>query len=237
MASLTKAYRSRAVGRRRSLVSRVARLLSAVVVVFYAFVIVGLLLLRWVNPVTTAVQMERRLESLLNRKPYRKVYAFVPIEQISPALQHAVVAAEDARFFQHHGFDWKQVQIAVEDDLDGGRSRGASTITQQLVKNLFLTTSRSFIRKGVEFTIVPLAELLLSKKRILELYLNVIEWGPGVYGAEASSRHYFHVPARRITREQAVELASILPAPLRRKPGRLTEYDRIISDRMAQMGW
>jgi monofunctional glycosyltransferase len=161
----------------------------------------------------------------------------VPIEQISPALQHAVVAAEDARFFQHHGFDWTQVEIAVEDDLEGGKSRGASTITQQLVKNLFLTTSRSVIRKAVEFTIVPIGELLLSKKRILELYLNVIEWGPGVYGAEASARHYYHIPARLLKRDQAVELASILPAPLRRKPGRLTEYDRIISDRMAQMGW
>lgn len=237
MAPLTKAHRSKAVGRRRYLTSRVARVLIAAVVVFYAFVIVSLFLLRWINPVTTTVQVERRLESLLHRKPYRKVYAFVPIEQISPALQHAVVAAEDARFFQHHGFDWKQVQIAVEDDLDRGRSRGASTITQQLVKNLFLTTSRSFVRKGLEFTIVPFAELLLSKKRILELYLNVIEWGPGVYGAEASARQYFHIPAARITREQAVELASILPAPLRRKPGRLAEYDRVISDRMAQMGW
>ena len=127
--------------------------------------------------------------------------------------------------------------IAVEDDFDRGRSRGASTITQQLVKNLFLTTNRSFVRKGIEFTIVPLTELLLSKKRILELYLNVIEWGPGIYGAEASAEHYFHNPARRLTRDQAVELASVLPAPLRRKPGRLTEYDRIIAERMAQMGW
>jgi monofunctional biosynthetic peptidoglycan transglycosylase len=212
-------------------------MLIALAIFFYAVVALGLLLLRWVNPITTAVQVERHLESLLHRKAYRKVYAFVPIEQISPAMQHAVVAAEDARFFEHHGFDWKQVQIAVEDDLDRGKSRGASTITQQLAKNLFLTTSRSFIRKGVEFTIVPLTELLLSKKRILELYLNVIEWGPGVYGAEASAQHYFHVTARRVTREQAVELASILPAPLRRTPGRLTEYDRIISERMAQMGW
>jgi len=212
-------------------------MLVALAIFFYAVVALGLLLLRWVNPITTAVQVERHLESLLHRKAYRKVYAFVPIEQISPALQHAVVAAEDARFFEHHGFDWKQVQIAVEDDLDRGKGRGASTITQQLAKNLFLTTSRSLIRKGVEFTIVPLTELLLSKKRILELYLNVIEWGPGVYGAEASAQHYFHVTARRVTREQAVELASILPAPLRRRPGHLTEYERIISERRAQMGW
>ncbi len=124
-------------GRRPSFLSWVARVVVAAALIFYAFVAVSLLLLRWVNPVTTAVQLERRVESLLHRKAYSKVYAFVPIEQISPALQHAVVAAEDARFFQHHGFDWKQVQSAVEDDLDRGKSRGASTITQQLVKNLF----------------------------------------------------------------------------------------------------
>ncbi len=219
------------------MLSRITRIFVLSVITFYALVALSLLLLRWVNPPTTAVQMQRRLESSTHGKTYRKVYVFVPTERISPALEHAVVAAEDARFFQHHGFDWKQVQIAVEDDLDRGKSRGASTITQQLVKNLYLTTNRSFIRKGLEFTIVPIAEFLLSKKRILELYLNVIEWGPGVYGAEASAQHYYHVPAERLTRDQAVELASILPAPLRRKPGHLTEYDRIISARMAQMGW
>ena len=213
------------------------RALVMAVIAFYSLVTLSLVLLRWVSPVTTAVQTERRLHAWSQRKSYRKVYRFVPIDQISPALQHAVVAAEDTRFFQHHGFDWKEVQNAVEDDLDRGKSRGASTITQQLVKNLFLSTSHSFIRKGVEFAIVPLAELVLSKRRILELYLNVIEWGPGIYGAEGSAQHYFHVPARRISRDQAVDLASILPAPLRRKPGHLTEYDRIISGRMTQMGW
>jgi monofunctional biosynthetic peptidoglycan transglycosylase len=223
--------------RRGSVTGRIARVLVFAIGAFYVVVVLGLLLLRWVNPITTAVQIERRFESFVHQKTYHKIYVFVPIGQISPAFQHAVVAAEDARFFQHHGFDWKQVQNAVEDDLERGKSRGASTITQQLVKNLFLTTNRSFIRKGVEFTIVPITELLLSKKRILELYLNVIEWGSGVYGAEASAQHYYHVPARRITRDQAVELASILPAPLRRRPGHLSEYDRIISERMAQMGW
>lgn len=207
------------------------------VIAFYALVTLSLLLLRRVNPPTTAVQIQRRVESLLHRTAYRKVYVFVPIGQISPALQHAVVAAEDARFFQHHGFDWTEVQNAVDEDLERVKSRGASTITQQLVKNLFLTTNRSYVRKGVEFTIVPIAELMLSKKRILELYLNVIEWGQGIYGAEAAAQRYYHVPARQITRDQGIELASILPAPRRRKPGRLTEYDRIISDRMAQMGW
>jgi monofunctional biosynthetic peptidoglycan transglycosylase len=229
MASLKK--------RRRSVLSRIMRLLLFAVIAFYAFVALSLLLLRGVNPPTTAVQIQRRLESQLHGKTYRKVQVFVPIERISPVLQHAVVAAEDARFYQHHGFDWTEVQIAVEDDLDRGKSRGASTITQQLVKNLFLTTNRSYVRKGIEFTIVPITELLLSKKRILELYLNVIEWGPGIYGVEAAAEHYYHEPAARITRDQGIELASILPAPLRRKPGHLTEYDRIISDRMAQMGW
>jgi monofunctional glycosyltransferase len=222
---------------RRSILGRIVRLLVFAVIAFYVLVVLCLLMLRAVNPPTTAVQIQRRLESQTHGKTYRKVQAFVPIGRISTELQHAVVAAEDARFYQHHGFDWKQVQIAVQDDLDGGKSRGASTITQQLVKNLFLTTSRSYIRKGIEFTIVPITELLLPKKRILELYLNVIEWGPGIYGAEAAADHYYHVPAARITRAQGIELASILPAPLRRKPGRLTDYDRIISDRMAQMGW
>jgi len=223
--------------RKRSILARLVRLLIAAVVAFYAFIILSLFLLRWINPLTTAVQTERRIEALLHRKPYHKLYEFVPMEEISPALQHAVVAAEDARFFQHHGFDWKQVEIAVQDDLDKGRSRGASTITQQLVKNLYLSTSRSFIRKGIEFTIVPITELLLSKRRILELYLNVIEWGPGVYGAEASSSFYFHIPPRRLGRQQAIELASVLPSPLRRKPGRMIQYDLIISERMGQMGW
>jgi monofunctional glycosyltransferase len=237
MVSSKKPHRNGVKTRRRSVPGRILRALVVAAFAFYSSVTLSLLLLRWVNPLTTAVQTERRFESLMHRTAYRKVYVFLPIEQISPSLQHAVVAAEDARFFQHHGFDWTQVQSAVEDDLDRGKSRGASTITQQLVKNLFLSTGRSFVRKGIEFTIVPIAELLLSKKRILELYLNVIEWGSGVYGAEASAQHYYHVPARRISRDQAVELASILPSPVHRRPGHLTEYDRIISQRMAQMGW
>jgi monofunctional biosynthetic peptidoglycan transglycosylase len=223
--------------RKRSVWRRLIRAAGTFIVAFYALVTLALVVLRWANPPTTAVQTERRIQSWVSRKPYRKTYIFVPLGQISPALQHAVVAAEDARFFQHHGFDWKQVEIAVEDDVDKGKRRGASTITQQLVKNLFLGTSRSFIRKGVEFTIVPIAEMVLSKNRILELYLNVIEWGPGVYGGEAAAQHYYRVSPRQLRREEAIELASILPAPLRRKPGRLTEYDRIISERMAQMGW
>ncbi len=227
--------------RRRSFGRRLLRAVLVLAIVFYGIVILSLVALRWVNPPTTALQMERRLQALIGHSAYKKSYAFVPLRDISPNLQHAVIAAEDARFYQHHGFDWKQVQIAIEDDTERGRRRGASTITQQLVKNLFLGTSRSVIyngvRKGIEFTIVPLTEGLLSKQRILELYLNVIEWGQGTYGAEAASLHYYGVPAKRITREEAVELATVLPAPLRRKPGRMTEYGNQILERMAQMRW
>jgi monofunctional biosynthetic peptidoglycan transglycosylase len=223
--------------RKRSLLSRIVRAVITLMVVFYSIVVLSLVLLRWIAPVTTAVQIERRIEALMQHKAYRKSYAFVPLSQISANLQHAVIAAEDARFYQHHGFDWNQVQIAVKEDMERGRRRGASTITQQLVKNLFLGTSRSFLRKGVEFTIVPLTEALLSKQRILELYLNIIEWGPGIYAAQAASQNYFRIPASRLTREQSIGMAEVIPAPLRRKPGRLPDYGAAIEERMAQMRW
>ena len=207
------------------------------VLAYYGLLAVALILLRWIDPPTTAVQIERRIDASIEHRAYRKRYSFVPFGQISPHLQHAVVAAEDARFFHHHGFDWKEIGNAVEQDLGDGRKRGASTITQQLVRNLFLSTGRSVLRKGVEFSIVPLAEGILSKQRILELYLNVIEWGPGIYGAEAASRYYFGLPASRIGREQAAELAEILPAPLHRKPDHLTQYGARILERMRQMGF
>ena len=204
---------------------------------FYGCIALSLFLLRWVRPPTTAVQTERRIEAQMHHKPYRKSYRFVPLAEISPTLQHAVIAAEDARFYQHHGFDWNQVQIAVREDVERGKRRGASTITQQLVKNLFLGTSRSVIRKGVEFSIVPLTEALLSKQRILELYLNVIEWGPGVYGAQAASEHYYGTAAKKVTREESVGLAEVLPSPLRRRPGQLPAYGAAIEERMDEMRW
>jgi monofunctional biosynthetic peptidoglycan transglycosylase len=126
------------------------------------------------------VHVERHLQAWIHHKPYHERYTFVPLSQISPDLQHAVIAAEDGRFYQHHGFDWHAIEIAAEDDVEGGRIRGGSTLTQQLVKNLFFGTGRSILRKGAEFTLVPVAELVLGKQRILELYLNVVEWGPGM---------------------------------------------------------
>jgi len=196
-----------------------------------------LLAAAWIDPPTTAVQAQRHLQAWVHGTPYRKRYKFIPLSQISPNLQHAVVAAEDARFYQHHGFDWHEIQIAADDDLEGGRARGASTITQQLVKNLFFGTGRSYLRKGAEFTLVPLAELFLGKQRILELYLNVVEWGPGIYGADAAYHAYDGTAARNTGREQAARLAAILPAPLKRRPARMNQYSALILERMRQMGW
>ena len=192
---------------------------------------------RWIDPPTTAVHIERRLQAWIHGKPYHKRYQFIPLSQISPDLEHAVVAAEDARFYQHHGFDWQEIQIAAEDDMEGGRSRGASTITQQLVKNLFFGTGGSFLRKGAEATLVPVAELVLGKQRILELYLNVVEWGPGIYGAESACRYHDETAARNVGRQQAARLAAILPAPLKRRPERMNHYSALILERMDQMGW
>jgi monofunctional biosynthetic peptidoglycan transglycosylase len=192
---------------------------------------------RWIDPPTTAVHMQRRLQSWIHNTPYHERYEFVPLSQISPDFQHAVIAAEDARFYQHHGFDWHAMQIAAEENMEGGRIRGGSTLTQQLVKNLFFGTGRSILRKGAEFTLVPVAELVLGKQRILELYLNVVEWGPGVYGAESACSYYYRISARKIDREQAARLAAILPLPLKRRPDRMNRYSGLILERMRQMGW
>ena len=192
---------------------------------------------RWLDPPTTAVHLERRVQAWMHGTAYHERYEFVPLSQISRDFQHAVVAAEDARFYEHHGFDWHAMELAAENDVEGGRIRGGSTITQQLVKNLFLGTDRSILRKGAEFTLVPVAEFVLGKQRILELYLNVVEWGPGVYGAESASRYYYRISARNIDRDKAARLAAILPLPLKRRPDRMNQYSAIIIERMRQVGW
>jgi monofunctional biosynthetic peptidoglycan transglycosylase len=201
------------------------------------FAVLILIAAKWIDPPTTAVHMQRRVQSWIHHTPYRERYKSVPLSQISPFLQHAVIAAEDTRFYQHHGFDWQEIQVAAREDLEGERTRGASTITQQLVKNLFFGTNRSFLRKGAEASLVPVAEFVLGKRRILEIYLNVVEWGPAVYGAESACQHYDKIPARSIGREQAARLAAILPAPLKRRPERMNSYSVIIMKRMDQMGW
>jgi monofunctional biosynthetic peptidoglycan transglycosylase len=191
---------------------------------------------RWIDPPTTAVHIQRRIQAWIHHTPYRKRYQFIPLSQISPDLQHAVIAAEDARFYQHHGFDWHEIEIAAQEDREGERTRGASSLTQQLVKNLFFGTGRSFLRKGAEASLVPVAEFVLGKRRILEIYLNVVEWGPGVYGAESACRYHYETAPRNIGRQPAARLAAILPAPLKRRPERMNKYSAIILNRMSQMG-
>jgi monofunctional glycosyltransferase len=207
------------------------------VALLWSLAVLILVAARWIDPPTTAVHLERRLQAWIHHTPYHERYEFVPLSQISSDFQHAVIAAEDSRFYQHHGFDWHAMQIAAEDDMEGGRIRGGSTLTQQLVKNLFFGTGRSILRKGAEFTLVPVAELVLGKRRTLELYLNVVEWGPGVYGAESACRYYYGISARIIGREQAARLAAILPLPLKRRPDHMNHYSGLIQERMRQLGW
>ena len=223
--------------RRKGFLRRFFRWFAIALVVLWSAAALLLVAARWIDPPTTAVHVERRLQAWIHHKPYREHYRFIPLSQISPNLQHAVISAEDARFYEHHGFDWHAIQIDAEDDMEGGRTRGASTITQQLVKNLFFGTSRSIIRKGAETTLVPVAEFVLGKQRILELYLNVVEWAPGIYGADAACRFHYGIAARSIDREEAARLAAILPAPLKRRPERMNHYSAAILVRMRQVGW
>ena len=172
------------------------------------------------NPSTTAF-MDRYLE-----KPGAKLrHTWVSYSRISEHLKRAVVAAEDAKFLDHEGFDWEAITKAMQKNESSGKVvAGASTITQQLAKNLFLSGSRSWLRKGQEAAITWMMERTLSKRRILEIYLNVAEWGEGIFGAEAAARHHFGVPAAALTPEQAAWLAAILPSPKRYERGRRTPY-------------
>ena len=217
---------------------RLLKLALALVILLYAFWTVSLFALRVVNPPTTGVQIQRRIEAALAGRPYRKRSKFVPLQQISIELQHAVIAAEDGRFYVHHGIDWDEVQKVAEESSETGKlGRGASTITQQLVKNLFFTTYRDPLRKAFEYTLAPLADRILGKQRILELYLNVIEWGPGVYGAAAAADYHYHTTPAQLDRNQSARLAACIPAPRRRRPERMNEYSAIIIDRMKRVGW
>jgi monofunctional biosynthetic peptidoglycan transglycosylase len=210
----------------------------ALLALLYLFWTVSLVAIRFVNPVTTGVQMQRFLEAKLSGRPYRKRYKFTPLPQISPNLVHAVIAAEDGRFYQHHGIDWEEVEkVAEESGETGALPRGASTITQQLVKNLFFTTHRNPVRKAFEYTLAPLADGILGKRRVLELYLNVVEWGPGVYGAAAAAEYHYHAAPAELDRDQAARLAACLPAPRRRRPARMNQYSAAIMERMRQSGW
>jgi monofunctional biosynthetic peptidoglycan transglycosylase len=189
------------------------------------------------NPKTTAFMQLRERESERDGKTFRFDQRWVPYSRISPNLRRAVLAAEDSAFWQHEGIDVEQIRVAVQQALDKGSvPRGASTLTQQLAKNLYLSPSRNPLRKLRELLITRRLEAALSKQRIFEIYLNVVEWGDGVWGAEAAARHYFGVPASALSRQQAALLAGALINPRRYNPGRppsrLLRRQRIILARM-----
>jgi monofunctional glycosyltransferase len=171
---------------------------------------------RWNDPQETAfMQRERTALQARNSKAELK-YRWVPYERISVSLKRAVITAEDARFAEHEGVDWEAIEKAYKDNVKRGRTaRGGSTITQQLAKNLFLSPSRSYIRKGQELVITYMIEAFWDKRRILEVYLNVVEWGEGVFGAEAAARHYYSTSAAQLGPEQSARLAAYLPNPKR----------------------
>ena len=172
------------------------------------------------NPSSTAF-----MDQYLEKPGARLRYQWVPYSRISEQLKRAVVAAEDAKFLDHEGFDWEAIQKAIQKNEQRGKVvAGASTITQQLAKNLFLSGHRSWLRKGQEAAITWMMERTLSKRRILEIYLNVAEWGEGIFGAEAAARHHFGVSAAALGPEQAAWLAAILPSPKRYERGRQTPY-------------
>ncbi len=170
--------------------------------------------------------MEARIGRLREKDPKAKLaHQWVPYERISPHLKRAVVAAEDAKFVDHLGFDWQAISKAIEKNERKGRVvSGASTISQQLAKNLFLSGERSWLRKGQEAAITWMLESSLSKRRILELYLNFAEWGEGVFGAEAAARYHFGHSAASLNAAQAAFLAAILPSPRRYPAGHVTPY-------------
>lgn len=198
---------------------RLRRWLIITVAVFAIGPILLTLPLNFIQPPATSVMLWRAGQRLAEGKrptwPRRRV---VSRSEISPNLRRAVLAAEDDRFYLHLGFDFEEIGKAIEKRQSGGRLRGASTITQQVAKNLFLWEGRSFIRKGAEAYLTLVLELCLTKERILDLYLNLAEWGDGVFGAEMAARTHYRKSARNLSRDEAARLAAILPAPRRWPP-------------------
>ncbi len=211
-------------------------LLLALFLLVQAWFFAHIVAWRWVDPGTTAF-MDARLEELREDHPNATLrQKWVDYPKISNNLKRAIIAAEDAKFLEHEGFDWEGMQNALEKNLRRGRVvAGGSTISQQLAKNLFLSGEKSILRKGQEAIITLMIEGVLPKRRILELYLNLIEWGDGVFGAEAAARHYFGVSAAQLSAGQAAWMAAIVPNPRYYDGGPATSVlkrriDRILRD-------
>ncbi|OOG55567.1 monofunctional biosynthetic peptidoglycan transglycosylase [Rhodanobacter sp. C03] len=201
---------------RRPLLIRLLRSLAILVLAWLALSWLLVLLLRFVPPWTSAVMLERQLGAWVHReKDFQLRQHWVPWGQVTPWVPLAMVAGEDQKFPYHHGFDFDSIHNAIDAADDGRRLRGASTISQQTAKNLFLWNGRSFVRKGLEAYFTVLIELTWPKQRILEVYMNIAELGDGIYGVGAASDAYFHSAPARLTPAQAARLAAVLPSPRR----------------------
>ncbi|HVS77379.1 MAG TPA: monofunctional biosynthetic peptidoglycan transglycosylase, partial [Steroidobacteraceae bacterium] len=209
---------------------RLRRWALLAILAWLAFTVVPVLLLRWIPPVTSAFMLEARLGALrAGDARYRTDYHWVSLEHISPHAALAVIASEDQTFPFNYGFDFHSIRDAVRAAQRGKRLRGASTISQQVARNLFLWPGRSFVRKGIEAYFTVLLEALWPKERILEMYLNVAQFGRGVYGVEAAARRFYHEPAARLTPGQAALLAAVLPDPVHwhvDRPSRFVAWKR-----------
>jgi monofunctional glycosyltransferase len=193
---------------------------------FVATSVIAVVLLRFLPPPTTTFMLYRHYEDLIDDLSFKSIqYKWVSAKKISPNASTAVIASEDQQFYQHFGFDLQAIRSSISAYINGRRRlRGASTISQQVAKNLFLTPSKSFIRKGLEVWFTLLIEILWSKERILVVYLNIAEFGDHLFGIEAASQHYFGISAKNLSRSQAATLAATLPNPLRLRAARPSNY-------------
>jgi len=202
------------VAQKKSFARRLARILIGFLVVCFALSVLGVVLLRFINPPFTAFMAQAQINAWAKRdSTYVLRHHWVDLTRISPNLPLAVVASEDQKFPEHWGFDVEAIEKAYQLNQHSHRVRGASTISQQVAKNLFLWSGRSYFRKGLEAYFTLLIEASWPKRRILEMYLNIAEFGTGIYGAEAAAQRYFHLTAARLTRSDAAILAAVLPNP------------------------
>ena len=226
--------------KRRSFLSRALRGLGACVLVFLLGSAGLVLLLRWLPVPYTAFMAQRQAEAWLSGRRYSARHTWVPLDAIAPSMGVAVIAAEDQNFEEHFGFDWQAIEKAIAHNERSRKKRGASTVSQQTAKNLFLWESRSWVRKGFEVYFTLLLETEWSKRRILEVYLNIVEFGDGVYGVEAASRKFFGRPAAALNPGQAALLAAVLPNPHRYRADAPSPYLRgrqeWILQQMRQLG-
>lgn len=222
------------------LLKKVSSIISRILIWFLMVTVLWVLAYRFINPPMTLLMIERNIERKSDGKSFKTDKTWVDFSEISDNMKRAAVSAEDQKFLKHMGFDLKAIERAYQSNGKGKKVKGGSTISQQTAKNVFLWPGRSYIRKGFEAYFTLLIEMLWSKERILEVYLNVIEMGDGIYGAEAASQTYFNKPCKTLTRSQAALIAACFPNPLKWTPAHPTRYIKhkkyAIMHIMKQMG-